>query len=85
MPSPCAFGFGVLVVRYRPIVCKHLSSPKKSCIFEYIYFARPDSVIDGRSVHAARINAGKVLAQEHPADADFVIGVPDSGLDAALG
>ena len=43
------------------------------------------SVIDGRSVHAARINAGKVLAREHPADADIVIGVPDSGLDAALG
>ena len=61
------------------------SKKKKFCIFEYIYFARPDSVIDGRSVHAARINAGKVLAREHPADADIVIGVPDSGLDAALG
>ena len=61
------------------------SKKKKLCIFEYIYFARPDSVIDGRSVHAARINAGKVLAREHPADADIVIGVPDSGLDAALG
>jgi amidophosphoribosyltransferase len=61
------------------------SKKKKFCIFEYIYFARPDSVIDGRSVHTARINAGKVLAREHPADADIVIGVPDSGLDAALG
>lgn len=58
---------------------------KKLCIFEYIYFARPDSVIDGQSVHAARINAGKVLARVHPVDADIVIGVPDSGLDAALG
>jgi len=58
---------------------------KKLCIFEYIYFARPDSVIDGQSVHAARINAGKVLAQTHPVRADIVIGVPDSGLDAALG
>lgn len=58
---------------------------KRLCIFEYIYFSRPDSVIDGRSVHAARIAAGKILAQEHPADADVVIGVPDSGLDAALG
>lgn len=55
------------------------------CIFEYIYFARPDSVIDGQSVHRARLNAGKFLAQESPADADVVIGVPDSGLDAALG
>ncbi|MBP5207915.1 MAG: amidophosphoribosyltransferase [Clostridia bacterium] len=58
---------------------------KKICIFEYIYFSRPDSVIDGRSVHKARIAAGRVLAQTHPVDADIVIGVPDSGLDAALG
>lgn len=56
-----------------------------TCIFEYIYFARPDSVIDGGSVHAARLNAGKFLAQESPVDADVVIGVPDSGIDAALG
>ena len=59
--------------------------PKKICIFEYIYFARPDSVIDGVSVHAARLCAGKILAQTHPVKADIVIGVPDSGLDAALG
>lgn len=58
---------------------------KKLCIFEYIYFARPDSVIDGVSVHAARIEAGKILARTHPVSADVVIGVPDSGLDAALG
>ncbi len=59
--------------------------PKKMCVFEYIYFARPDSVIDGVSAHASRLNAGKILARSHPADADIVIGVPDSGLDAALG
>lgn len=65
---------------------EHCHTKKKTlCIFEYIYFSRPDSVIDGRSVHAARIAAGRILAQEHPADADVVIGVPDSGLDAALG
>lgn len=58
---------------------------KKLCIFEYIYFARPDSEIDGASVHSARLRAGKILAKEHPADADIVVGVPDSGLDAALG
>lgn len=58
---------------------------KKLCVFEYIYFARPDSVIDGVSVHRARVLAGRILAREHPADADIVIGVPDSGLDAALG
>ena len=55
------------------------------CVFEFIYFARPDSVIDGSSVHHARINAGRFLAKEHPVDADIVIGVPDSGIDAALG
>ena len=65
---------------------EHCNTKKKTlCVFEYIYFSRPDSVIDGRSVHAARIAAGRILAQEHPADADVVIGVPDSGLDAALG
>ena len=58
---------------------------KRLCIFEYIYFARPDSVIDGISVHASRVLAGKILAQTHPTDADIVIGAPDSGLDAALG
>ncbi len=59
--------------------------PKKLCVFEYIYFARPDSVIDGVSVHEARLQAGRILARRHPADADIVVGVPDSGLDAALG
>jgi len=59
--------------------------PKKLCIFEYIYFARHDSVIDGICVHRARLNAGAALAKAHPVEADLVIGVPDSGLDAALG
>lgn len=58
---------------------------RKICVFEYIYFARPDSVIDGCSVHAARLKAGEFLAKESPVDADIIIGVPDSGLDAALG
>ena len=59
--------------------------PKTLCVFEYIYFARPDSVIDGASVHEARLRAGAFLALEHPVQADIVIGVPDSGLDAAIG
>ena len=58
---------------------------KKTCIFEYIYFARPDSVIDGVSVHASRLKAGEILAKTYPVEADVVIGAPDSGLDAALG
>ena len=58
---------------------------KKSCIFEYIYFARPDSVIDGVSVHDARKKAGALLARRHPVEADLIVGVPDSGLDAAIG
>ena len=58
---------------------------KKTCIFEYIYFARPDSVIDGVSVHESRMRAGELLAESYPVDADIVVGVPDSGLDAALG
>lgn len=55
------------------------------CIFEYIYFARPDSYLDGVSVYNSRIMAGKILAQMHPAEADIVIGVPDSGNAAAMG
>ena len=58
---------------------------KKLCIFEYIYFARPDSTIDGVSVHRARMRAGAILAKTHSVEADVVVGVPDSGLDAALG
>ena len=59
--------------------------PRSLCVFEYIYFARPDSVVDGCNVHNARARAGAFLALEHPAQADVVIGVPDSGIDAAVG
>lgn len=55
------------------------------CIFEYIYFARPDSYVDGMSVHNSRITAGRILAQSHPVDADIVVGVPESGNAAAMG
>ncbi len=60
-------------------------APKKLCIFEYIYFARPDSVIEGISVHDARLKAGACLAMQNNVQADVVIGVPDSGIDAAIG
>ena len=63
----------------------HCGGKSAECVFEFIYFARPDSVIDGSCVHTARQRAGAFLALEHPVQADVVIGVPDSGLDAALG
>ena len=62
-----------------------LEVKKHTCIFEYVYFARPDSVIDGIAVQEARYKMGEVLAKESPVDADIVIGVPDSGLGAAQG
>ncbi len=60
-------------------------APKRLCVFEFIYFSRPDSIVDGSSVHVARQRAGAFLALEHPVQADIVVGVPDSGLDAAMG
>lgn len=78
----------ILVVSENSVVSRkeHCEKKKKNtCIFEYIYFARPDSVIDGVSVQEARKRSGELLAESYPVDADVVIGVPDSGLDAALG
>lgn len=67
-------------------ITSHCNQCKSSlCVFEFIYFARPDSVMDCASVHEARLRAGSFLALEHPVQADIVIGVPDSGLDAAIG
>lgn len=61
------------------------SKRKAVCIFEYIYFARPDSIIDGINVYRARTEMGKILAEESPVNADFVSAVPDSGITAAIG
>jgi len=61
------------------------AAPAKRCIFEYVYFARPDSNVFGRNVYQVRKELGRQLAKEHPADADLVIPVPDSGVPAALG
>ena len=60
-------------------------APEALCSFEYVYTSRPDSVIAGCSVHEARQRAGALLAKAHPVEADVVVGVPDSGLDAAIG
>jgi amidophosphoribosyltransferase len=66
-------------------ITTHCGGRSSLCTFEFIYFARPDSVIDGSSVHIARQRAGAFLALEHPVQADVVVGVPDSGIDAAIG
>ncbi len=58
---------------------------ERLCVFEYVYLARPDSVIDGRLLYEARLEMGRALAREHPADADLVIAVPDSAIPAAIG
>ncbi|GAA2148294.1 amidophosphoribosyltransferase [Humibacillus xanthopallidus] len=64
----------------------HFAEPQpKGCVFEYVYLARPDAVIRGRVVHEARVEMGRVLAREHSVDADLVIGVPESGVPAAVG
>lgn len=60
-------------------------APESLCVFEYVYTARPDSIVCSRSVHEARRTAGALLAKAHPVEADVVVGVPDSGLDAAYG
>jgi len=65
--------------------CSMVRSKTAKCIFEYIYFARPDSRIDGMGVYESRINAGRILAKTHPVEADLVVGVPESGNPAALG
>jgi amidophosphoribosyltransferase len=57
----------------------------KGCLFEYVYLARPDTVIAGRNIYAARVAVGRTLAREHPVEADIVIGVPESGIPAAIG
>lgn len=65
--------------------CRLTQEKRAHCIFEYIYFARLDSTLDGINVYDARVRAGRALAASYPADADLVIGVPDSGLAAATG
>jgi amidophosphoribosyltransferase len=70
---------GVTRERYAP------ERPRTQCVFEHVYFSRPDSVVFGRAVQESREMLGRLLAREHPADADLVVPVPDSGVTAALG
>ncbi len=73
------------VITYESISLHNKEEGRGFCIFEYVYFARPDSVLDGLSIYEARYNMGAILAKEYPVDADVVCGVPDSGLVAANG
>ena len=77
----------VVIIDTNGISSYHPQPPKptRSCIFQHIYFARPDSIVFGRSVYDARIRLGAQLAKEQPAEADVVIAVPDSGRIAAYG
>jgi len=79
---------GEVVVADRVAVRSHrpfAPAPARFCVFEHVYFARPDSVLNGKSVYRARERMGRQLAIEHPADADVVVAVPDSGVPAAMG
>lgn len=62
-----------------------ISQPEALCVFEYIYLARPDSVLSGRNVYDVRFNMGKYLSKEHPADAEMVMPIPESGVPASIG
>jgi amidophosphoribosyltransferase len=64
---------------------KNPGTPRAHCMFEYVYFARPDSILDGRIVYNVRKKIGESLSQEHPVDADVVMPVPDSAITAAIG
>jgi amidophosphoribosyltransferase len=64
---------------------EHCGGKTSMCIFEHIYVARPDSVLDNQSVHMFRMNVGKVLAEKYPVEADIVCGIPDSGVSCAIG
>ena len=77
---------GDKVTSHESLATQGDASPQNAmCSFEYVYFARPDSTIDGLNVYDVRENAGRILAEEHPVNADIVIGVPDSGTPAAIG
>lgn len=76
----------ILVIDEQGLTSHRLAvAPKRPCIFEYVYFARPDSVMDHAGVYSARIAMGETLAKESPVEADVVIPVPDSGVPAAIG
>ena len=76
---------GKSVRSFRPFEATRGRVAPRSCVFEQVYFARPDSTLDGRSIYNSRVRMGHTLARESPVDADVVIAVPDSGVPAAIG
>jgi amidophosphoribosyltransferase len=79
-------GEALLIDEYGPhTIAKHPAPRSALCLFEYIYFARPDSMLQDQIIHSVRVELGRELAREAPADADIVMGVPDSALPAAIG
>jgi amidophosphoribosyltransferase len=76
----------ILAIDEHGLRSTRFASPEpKGCLFEYVYLARPDTTIAGRNIYSARVEVGRRLAREHPAEADLVIGVPESGIPAAIG
>jgi len=77
----------LIIIKHGELKCHQLVRLPNSahCVFEYIYFARPDSILDGRLVYSARVDIGAKLAEEHPAEADTITPIPDSGITLALG
>jgi amidophosphoribosyltransferase len=77
----------IVIVDHNGMRSEHIAieKPPALCMFEYIYFARPDSVLSGRSIYMARYQMGRALAREHPADADVVMAVPDSAIPGGIG
>src|SRR5260221_6656213 len=71
--------YGIESIHFAP------QKPLQQCIFEHVYFSRPDSIVFGRSVNESREALGRLLAREHPANADIVVPVADSGVPAAVG
>ncbi len=85
-PGEMVIAEGKVVKSYKPFEAMRDPEPERFCVFEHVYFARPDSVVNSRSVYQARVELGRQLAIEHPMpDADVVIPVPDSGVPAAIG
>ena len=79
----------MITIRENGVTSERFAEPdtcrSANCMFEHVYFARPDSLIFGDNVHSVRVRLGQRLAAEHPADADIVIGIPEGGIAAALG